>query len=160
MQNGLEPGTILGYCDMSAELRTYGDTVAQIRNQDSRRQVSIYQRHARSVLRICCGKAYVPARYPAELRKAPRVCDHTHTCLKIINVRGAPTKLPRDRKRSIAPGGIPFTPKREERRRRATKSPPGRSPPTPPRLQAQMHSAVHSEGLTTTREKYYRQVKA
>ena len=35
MQNGLEPGTILDYCDMSAELRTYGDTVAQIRDQDS-----------------------------------------------------------------------------------------------------------------------------
>ena len=46
MQNGLEPGTILDYWDMSAELRTYywdmsaelrtyGDTVAQIRDQDS-----------------------------------------------------------------------------------------------------------------------------
>ena len=35
MQNGLEPGTILDYYDMGAELRTYGDTVAQIRDQDS-----------------------------------------------------------------------------------------------------------------------------
>ena len=35
MQNGLEPGTVLGYNDMGAELRTYGDTVAQIRGQDS-----------------------------------------------------------------------------------------------------------------------------
>ena len=35
MQKGLEPGTILGYNDMGAELRTYGDTVAQIRDQDS-----------------------------------------------------------------------------------------------------------------------------
>ena len=36
VRDGLEPGTTnLGYSDKCAELRTYGDTVAQIRDQDS-----------------------------------------------------------------------------------------------------------------------------
>ena len=76
------------------------------------------ERHARSVLRICCGKAYVPARYPAELRKAPRVCDHTHTCLKIIKMLEELRRNYRAtaRRHSIAPGGLPYTPRREERR--------------------------------------------